>query len=185
MRFFQCPKPRFTIMVDQSHLIREDKMKALTWIRVSILTVATSAFFAFASTCAASSGGHLNICKLVSPTQLRILYRKHLYPTALDNECFWSERPGAMAEIDIRVGEVDRPLRDYFAKPLPSMFRLVKIRDLGDGGLMTVGEGTIGVVVVHKGNRLLESSPGFLDIKPGSRKQAVLWNIYRRILKKM
>ena len=132
-----------------------------------------------------ASDGEIDICKQVSAAQLKELHRKHLYPTAYENECLWSEEPGGMAEIDIRVRDAYLPLRDYFAKPLPSRFKLVKITDLGDGGLMTVGEGAIGVVVIRKGKRIMQSSPGFLDIAPGSKKQAVLWDIYRDILKQM
>lgn len=150
-----------------------------------LVAMATSLLVGFSSICAAKSRGEIDICKQISAGQLKKLYRKHLYPTASDNECFWSETPGGMAEIDIRVRDADHRLRDYFAKPLPSGFKLVRITDLGDGGLMTVSEGTIGVVVIRKGKRVLQSSPGFLDIAPGSKKQAVLWDVYRRILKQM
>ena len=61
----------------------------------------------------------------------------------------------------------------------------MKISDLGDGGLMSVGEGELGVVVIRKGDRVLLSAVTFLDIKPGSKKQAVLWDIYRHILQQM
>lgn len=133
----------------------------------------------------AATASEINVCKQVSAAQLKKLYHKHLYPKAFDNECMWSETPGGMAEIDIKVRDADQSLRDYFAKPLPSRFKLVKITDLGDEGMMTVGEGTIGVVAIRKGKQVLLSSPGFLDIKPGSKKQAVLWDVYRKILKKM
>lgn len=151
----------------------------------AFLAMTISLVIGFPPVCAAKSGGDIDICKQVSSAELKKLYRKKLYPTASYNECFWSEKPGGMAEIDIKVRDADLPLRDYFAKPLPSGFKLVKITNLGDGGLMTVSEGTIGVVAILKGKRVLQSSPGFLDIKPGSKKQAVLWDIYRRILKRM
>lgn len=139
----------------------------------------------YSATAMAGSNGEIDICKQVSAAQLKKLYHKHLYPKAYDNECMWSDTPGGMALIDIKVRDAYLPLRDYFAKPLPSRFKLVKITDLGDKGMMTVGEGTIGVVAIFRGKRVLLSSPGFLDIKPGSKKQAVLWDVYRRILKKM
>lgn len=139
----------------------------------------------YSTTAAAGSDGEIDVCKQVTAGQLKKLHRKHLYPKAYDNECMWSERPGGMAEMDIKVRDADLPLRDYFAKPLPSRFKLVKIKDLGDEGMMTVGEGAIGVVAIRKGKQVLLSSPGFLDIAPGSKKQVVLWNIYKKILKQM
>jgi hypothetical protein len=160
-------------------------MKTSTWKRGAWLVMAVGLLYGFSPICTAKSGGEINICKQVSAGQLKQLYRKHLYPTASENECFWSEKPGGMADMDIQVRDADLPLRDYFAKPLPSRFKLVKITDLGDGGLMTVGEGVIGVVVIRKGDRILQSSPGFLEIEPGSKKQTVLWDIYRHILKQM
>lgn len=160
-------------------------MNASSWKRAVLAAVSAVLLIAFSPICAAGSGGQIDICKQISAAELKMLYHKRLYPTAYENECFWSEQPGGMAEIDIRVRDADQPLRDYFAKPLSSMFKLVKITDLGDGGLMTVGEGTIGVVVIRKGKRILQSSPGFLDIAPGSKKQKVLWDVYRKILKQM
>jgi hypothetical protein len=160
-------------------------MKKSVWKHAAAAAMAGSMLVGFAPICAAGSGGQIDICKQISAGQLKQLYRKKLYPTAYDNECFWSEQPGGMAEIDIKVRDADQPLRDYFAKPLPSRFKLVKITDLGDGGLMTVGEGAIGVVVIRKGSRVLQSSPGFLDIAPGSKKQTVLWDVYRHILSQM
>ena len=160
-------------------------MKISFWKRVVLTAMGASLLIGFSSICAANPGGNIDVCKQISAEQLKILHRKQLYPTAYENECFWSERPGGMAEIDIRILDAYQPIRDYFAKPLPTRFKLVKITDLGDGGLMTVGEGMIGVVVIKKGNRILQSSPGFLDIAPGSKKQAVLWDIYRRILNQM
>ncbi len=159
------------------------KTSTLKW-RI-LLTLATSLLIGYTPISAANSGGEIDICKQVSASQLKKLYRKHLYPTASDNECFWSEKPGGMAEMDIKVRVAVLPLRDYFAKPLPSRFKLVKITDLGDEGLMTVGEGTIGVVAIRKGNHVLLSSPTFLEIKPGSKKQTLLWSIYLKILKQM
>ncbi len=134
---------------------------------------------------AGQSGGEIDVCKQVSAAQLKKLYRKQLYPTASTNECFWSEKPGGMADMDIQVHDANGPLRDYFAQPMPSQAKLVKITDLGDEGLMSVGEGTLGVVVIRKGKRVLQSAVTFLDIEPGSDKQAVLWDIYRDIVKQM
>jgi hypothetical protein len=50
---------------------------------------------------------------------------------------------------------------------------------------MSVSEGTLGVVVIHKGDRVLQSAVTFLDIKPGGSKQQVLWPIYRDIVERM
>ena len=160
-------------------------MKTSTWKPGALLAMAVGLLVGFSSTCAAASGGQTDICKQVSAAQLNKLYRKHLYPTASENDCFWSEKPGGMADMDIRVRDADLPLRDYFSKPLPSHVKLVKITGLGDEGLMSVGEGTVGVVVIRKGKYVLQSAVTFLDVKPGSKKQAVLWDIYRNILKKM
>jgi len=160
-------------------------VKTSTWKLSALVTMSVSLLIGYTPTSAGKSGGENDICKQVSAGQLKKLYRKHLYPTASDNECYWSEKPGGMAEMDIKVRDAVLPLRDYFPKPLPSRFKLVKITDLGDKGLMTVGEGVIGVVVIRKGKQVLLSSPGFLEVKPGSKKQAVLWDIYRKILKKM
>jgi hypothetical protein len=159
------------------------KTATCTWC-VSV-AMSLSLLVGYSVTAAAGSDGEIDVCKQVTAGQLKQLHRKHLYPKAYDNECFWSEKPGGMAEMDIKVRDADLPLRDYFAKPLPSRFKLVKIKDLGDGGMMTVGEGVIGVVAIRKGKQVLLSSPGFLEIAPGSKKQAVLWKIYKKILKQM
>lgn len=161
-------------------------MKTSFWKWGALVAVAASVLINASAAWAGGAGGQIDICKQVSAGQLKELYRRHLYPTASDNDCFWSEKPGGMAEIDIRVVDADLPLRDYFAKSMPSGFKLVKITDLGDGGLMTVEEkGVIGIVVIRKGKRILQSSPGFLGVPLGSKKQVVLWDIYRGILKQM
>jgi hypothetical protein len=48
-----------------------------------------------------------------------------------------------------------------------------------------VVEGEVGVVVIRKGDRVLQSAATFLDIKPGSDQQQALWAIYRNILARM
>jgi len=151
----------------------------------ALMVVGTGFFIACSHASAGQAGAEIDVCKLVSAEQVKKLYRKPLYATAHTNECSWSEKPGGMADMDIHVMDVDGPLRDYFASPLPSRLKLVKITDLGDEGLMSVGEGTLGVVEIRKGKRLLQSAVTFLDIEPGSDKQAVLWDIYREILKQM
>ena len=124
----------------------------------------------------------VDYCAIASKDDLAKLDRKPLYATAEDNGCMWSEKPGGMAYLDIRIHDNQRKLRDYFASDLPSNVKLVDITDLGDSGLMTVGDGTIGVVAIRKGNRTLQSAATFLDIKPGSAAQKVLWQIYGRAL---
>jgi hypothetical protein len=47
---------------------------------------------------------------------------------------------------------------------------------------MTVVDGELGVIVARKGNRVLQSAATFLDIKPGSEGQKILWRIYGRAL---
>ena len=150
-----------------------------------LATMSLGLLLSFSAPAAAKPGGDLDMCKQVSAGQLKKLYRKHLYPTAYPNHCFWSERPHGMADLDIKVQDARGPLRAYFVKPLSSRVKLVRISGLGDGGLMSVGEGTLGVVVIRKGKRVLLSAVTFLDIRPGSKRQAVLWNIYRHILEQM
>ena len=124
----------------------------------------------------------VDYCALVSDAELAKLYRKKLYPTAEDNGCMWSETQGGMADLEFNVRQSSQDLRKYFNADLPSNVKLVKITDLGDDGLMSVGDGTLGVIVVRKGDRVLESAATFLDIEPGSDKQKTLWQIYARAL---
>ena len=127
----------------------------------------------------------LDICSLVSSEQLAAVYRKPLYRTPQENGCYWSREPGAMAYLHIGVHDRSQPLRQYFNPQLSATTTLEPILDLGDEGLMSVVEGEIGVVVIRKGDRVLQSAATFLDIKPGSDKQQVLWSIYRGVLARM
>lgn len=127
----------------------------------------------------------IDVCGQVSAEQLAALYRKPLYPTTQENGCFWSLKPGAMAYLHIGVHERQRALRDYFNKELSPQVQLVPITDLGDEGLMTVTEGSLGVIVIRKGSRVLQSAATFLDIEPNSKQHKVLWEIYRQVLAKM
>lgn len=159
-------------------------MKAAAWKWGTLVAMAPSLFIGCTPASAGQSGGQIDVCKQVSAEQLKKLYRKQLYPTAHDNECNWSEKPGGMAELSIQVRDVQGSLRDYFADPLPSDVKLVKITDLGDEGMMSVVDGELGVIVIRKGKRVLQSALTF-DTEPGSDKQAVLWDVYRGILKQM
>jgi hypothetical protein len=163
--------------------MEEEVMKTVIGNREGLAALAVGLLIGFAPLSA--FGKDIDVCKAASKSELRQLYRKPLYAKAYGEHCLWSERPGGMAEFDIAVGDNFQPLRKNFDDPLPKRFKLVKITDLGSEGLMTVGEGTIGVVAIRRGDRLLKSAVTFLDIKPGSSKQKVLWNIYRRILKQM
>ncbi|WP_297953988.1 hypothetical protein [uncultured Desulfobulbus sp.] len=127
----------------------------------------------------------LDICSLVSSEQLAAVYRKPLYPTPQENGCYWSREPGAMAYLHIGVHDRSQPLRQYFNAQLSATTTLEPILDLGDEGLMSVVEGEIGVVVIRKGDRVLQSAATFLDIKPGSDQQQALWAIYRDVLARM
>ena len=127
----------------------------------------------------------LDICSLVSSEQLAVLHRKPLYPKSQENGCYWSREPGTMAYLHIGVHERFQPLRQYFHPQLSATTTLEPIIDLGDEGLMSVVEGEVGVVVIRKGDRVLQSAATFLDIKPGSDKQQVLWAIYRDVLARM
>jgi hypothetical protein len=128
------------------------------------------------------AGEKLDVCGQVTGQQLAALSRKPLYPTPEENGCFWSQTPGGMAYLHIGLQESSIPLRDYFNKELSSATTLESITDLGDEGLMSVAEGSLGVIVIRKGNRVLQSAATFLDIEPGSDKQRVLWEIYRTLL---
>ena len=127
----------------------------------------------------------LDICSLVSSEQLAALHRKPLYPKSQENGCYWSREPGTMAYLHIGVLESTQPLRQYFHPQLSATTTLEPILDLGDEGLMSVVEGEIGVVVIRKGDRVLQSAATFLDIKPGSDQQQALWTIYRDVLARM
>ena len=127
----------------------------------------------------------LDICSLVSSEQLAAVYRKPLYPTPQENGCYWSWEPGAMAYLHIGVHDRSQPLRQYFNPQLSATTTLEPIIDLGDEGLMSVVEGEVGVVVIRKGDRVLQSAATFLDIKPGSDQQQALWTIYRDVLARM
>ena len=127
----------------------------------------------------------LDICSLVSSEQLAAVYRKPLYPTPQENGCYWSREPGTMAYLHIGVLESAQPLRQYFHPQLSATTTLEPILDLGDEGLMSVVEGEVGVVVIRKGDRVLQSAATFLDIKPGSDQQQALWTIYRDVLARM
>ena len=124
----------------------------------------------------------IDYCALASDADLAKLYRKKLFATAEDNGCMWSETKGGMADLELHVQASQGKLRAYFATDLPSNVKLVDISDLGDSGMMSVTDGTIGVVVIRKGNQDLQSAATFLDIKPGSDAQKVLWQIYGRAL---
>ena len=127
----------------------------------------------------------LDICGLVSSEQLAAVYRKPLYPTPQENGCYWSREPGAMAYLHIGVHDRSQPLRQYFNPQLSATTTLEPILDLGDEGMMSVVEGEIGVAVIRKGDRVLQSAATFLDIKPGSDQQRALWAIYRDVLARM
>lgn len=127
----------------------------------------------------------IDICSLVSKEQLSGIYRKPLFPTAQRRSCFWSEEPGAMASLQISLQKNNKKLRDHFFKDLPEHVKLVKINDLGEGGLMGVARGQLELIVIQKKQMVLKSNVTFLDIEQGSKKQENLWKIYRTILREM
>jgi hypothetical protein len=90
-----------------------------------------------------------------------------------------------MAYLDIQYHKYRKDLREYFNEQLSDNVALEKIADLGDGGLMTVVDGSLGVIVIRKGDLVLQSAAIFLDIELGSDQQKVLWDIYREILKRL
>lgn len=128
---------------------------------------------------------NIDICTEVSAEQLAKLYKKKLYPTQNNRGCYWSEKPGGMAYFDIGIHKYSQDLRDYWNKDLSSLVTLEKITDLGDEGLMGIGEGDLGVIIIRKDMLILKSAVTFLDIEPGSERHKVLWDIYRSILKNL
>ena len=127
----------------------------------------------------------LDICGLVSSAQLAALHRKPLYTKSQENGCYWSREPGTMAYLHIGVHERFQPLRQYFRPQLSATTTLEPIIDFGDEGLMSGVEGEVGVVVIRKGDLVLQGAATFLDIKPGSDQQQALWAIYRDVLARM
>jgi len=127
----------------------------------------------------------LNICQLAKEDLVSKLYKKQLVASGEGKECLWSLKPGGMAYLHITVHERYQELRKYFNENLSTMVKLEKITDLGDEGLMTIAEDSLGVVVIRKGNYVLQSAVTFLDIKPDSEQQKVLWQIYTEILDKL
>ena len=124
----------------------------------------------------------VNYCALVSKDELAKIYRKPLFSTPTEHGCMWSEKPGGMAALSLDVREYQSKIRTYFPDKLPNNVKLVAIKDLGDSGLMTVVDGDLGVIVARKGTRVLQSAATFLELKPGSAGQKVLWQIYQRAL---
>jgi len=127
----------------------------------------------------------IEICSLVTQEQLGSIYRKPLYPKAYNRQCLWSIKQGGMAYLDIQYHKYRKDLREYFNVQLSDNVALEKIADLGDGGLMSVVDGSLGVIVIRKGDLVLQSAATFLDIELGSDQQKVLWDIYREILKRL
>lgn len=125
----------------------------------------------------------VDVCALVSKEDLRQIYRKELFATAEDNGCFWSLEKGAMAYLHISIQDKTKDVRDHFNSEIPSHIALEEISDLGDGGLLTIAEGTLGVIVISKGNKIIKSAATFLDIKPGSKEHKALWSVYQKILR--
>ncbi len=127
----------------------------------------------------------INICSLVSTEQLAGIYKKELFPTEQRRSCFWSEKPGQMAYLQIGYHIEEKDVRQYFHKELPSHVKLEKINNLGDGGLMAVTGEHLEVIVIKKKKKILKSTVSFLDIEPGSHQHKQLWDIYRTILEKL
>lgn len=90
-----------------------------------------------------------------------------------------------MAFLDIRILDKQRPLREHFSEDLPSYVVLQEITDLGDGGLMSITEGSLGIVVIKKGNSILKSAVTFLGVEQGTEKHRSLWSIYNSVLGKL
>lgn len=127
----------------------------------------------------------IKLCDWVTDEQIKKIYRKPLVKSGEGKQCLWSKTAGGMSYFDISIHSKFQDLRKYFAPKIPSYVVLQKIDDLGDEGLMTVTEGSLGVVIIRKGELILQSAPTFLDIEPGSIEQQALWDIYRTVLDKL
>lgn len=68
---------------------------------------------------------------------------------------------------------------------MPQNYKLKKISDLGDRAMMTVTDGLLSVVAIREGDWVLISTVDLLYIKQGGQKQEHLWDIYRRILRRL
>jgi hypothetical protein len=154
----------------------------LTVFALLFVTVLTSAGTAPAR---AADPESINICQLVSAEEIAKLHRKKLVPNKEAKGCYWSKKPNSMAYLHIGVHKYRRELRKYFSEKIPPHVKLKEIKDLGNGGYMTITEGSLGIIVVKKGDYVLQSAVTFLDIRPGSDKHKLLWKIYKRILDKL
>ncbi len=160
--------------------MKEERMKTTYQFLPVILFVCSGFFLSVVP--ASGEQSALDICGQISADELAVIHRKPLYPEAYENECLWSETPGGMAFLHITVGKIEHPLRDYYVKDLPASVRLEKITGIGDEGLVNISEGTLGVIVIRKGDRLIKSNVVFLDIKPNSKKQEAFYTLLRRIV---
>lgn len=123
-----------------------------------------------------------DLCALADDPLLTRIHARPLHANRSGSGCSWSERPDGMSYLDINVHAYRRELRSYFPESMGDGFELRAVTGLGDEGLMTVTEGSVGVVVVRRGNRVLHSAPVFLRIEPDSDRQAALWELYGKAL---
>lgn len=126
-----------------------------------------------------------DVCELVSPKQLADLYPSKLFPSHQENGCRWSNTPNGMAYFQIGIIESQKNLRHFFDKDIPPNYKLRRINDLGDRGLLTESKEYLSVIVIREGSWVLISTVDLLYIKQGEKRQKMLWAIYRGILQSL
>ncbi len=130
----------------------------------------------------------IDVCAVVTEEDLDIIAaaRRDKVAVASDmggsNRCLWAEKEFGTSYFDIAIAPGDRDLRSLFPETLPSHVQLVEIRDVADGGYMTVTEDSIGNIAIRKGGLVLNSGVVFLDIEPGSPQHERLFEVFRRLL---
>jgi hypothetical protein len=128
---------------------------------------------------------NIDVCELVSPKQLADLYPSELFPSHQANGCRWSNTPNGKAYFQIGVIESQKNLRQYFEKDIPANYKLKRINDLGDRGLLTESKGCFSVIAIREGSWVLISTVDLLYVKQGDERQKILWDIYRGVLQSL
>jgi hypothetical protein len=157
-------------------------MSKMTMIRLAVyaILIALSPF-----SIGNADGLRFKVCELVSSEQLAALYPSTLYADQKENGCRWSDTPRGTAFFQIGIMESQKNLRHYFEKEIPANYKLKRINDLGDRGLLTESKGYLSVIAIREGSWILISTVDLLYIKQGDERQKMLWDIYRGILQSL
>ncbi|MCB2186651.1 MAG: hypothetical protein KQJ78_09555 [Deltaproteobacteria bacterium] len=130
----------------------------------------------------------IDVCGLYAPAEVSQLFgkkKKTFEPHAEGRGCYWTKPGEIMALWHVGYQETDMPVRDFFFKDLPPQVKLAPVPGLGEEALMSVSEGTLGVVAARKGKYVVTSAATFLDIKPGSEREKLLMEFLHRVLDKL